>query len=162
MSPALASGFFTTGPPGKPLPITSFTHLAVSHQGSTINPHTEQNTPRTSILGAYFSSPSRGANCQGPKDPACSSVPPVTLAHQKENKSIHCREPARDIPLVTKVMRKEAPHTQTQDRASGVPPDILKHLPPKNQSLPTLLLCALTSDFTGGCPPPPSHSLSKR
>ena len=30
---------------------------------------------------------------------------------------------------------------------------------PQNQSLPTLLLCALTSDFTGGCPPPPSRSL---
>ena len=28
---------------------------------------------------------------------------------------------------------------------------------PQNQSLPTLLFCALTytSDFTGGCPPPP-------
>ena len=63
-----------------------------------------------------------------------------------------CREPARDIPLVTKVMRKEARHTQRRDRASGVPPDILEHLPPKNQSLPTLLPCALTSDFTGGCP----------
>ena len=48
------------------------------------------------------------------------------------------------------------------DRASGVPPDILQHLPPKNQSLPTLLLCALTSDFTGGCPPPPSRSLCQR
>ena len=34
--------------------------------------------------------------------------------------------------------------------------------PQKNQSLPTLLLCALTSDFTGGCPPPPSHSLCQR
>ena len=33
---------------------------------------------------------------------------------------------------------------------------------PKNQSLPTLLLCALTSDFTGGCPPPPSCSLCQR
>ena len=73
-----------------------------------------------------------------------------------------CREPARDIPLVTKVMRKEARHTQRRDRASGVPPDILEHLPPKNQSLPTLLLCALTSDFTGGCPPPSSHSLCQR
>ena len=31
--------------------------------------------------------------------------------------------------------------------------------PQKKQSLPTLLLCALTSDFTGGCPPPPSCSL---
>ena len=39
--------------------------------------------------------------------------------------------------LVTKVMRKEARHTQRRDRASGVSPDILEHLPPKNQSLPT-------------------------
>ena len=63
---------------------------------------------------------------------------------------------------MTKVMRKEARHTQRRDRASGVPPDILEHLPPKNQSLPTLLLCALTSDFTGGCPPPPSRSVCQR
>ena len=75
---------------------------------------------------------------------------------------LFCREPARNIPLVTKVMKKEARHTQRRDRASGVPPDILEHLPPKNQSLPTLLLCALTSDFTGGCPLPPSHSLCQR
>ena len=46
---------------------------------------------------------------------------------------------------------------------SGVHPDILEHLPPhKNRSLPTVLLCALTSDFTGGCPPPPSRSLCQR
>ena len=45
-----------------------------------------------------------------------------------------CREPARDIPLVTKVMRKEARHTQRRDRASGVPPEILEHLPPKPES----------------------------
>ena len=48
---------------------------------------------------------------------------------------------------MTKVMRKEAWHTQRRDRASGVPLDILEHLPPKNQSLPALLLCALTSDL---------------
>ena len=66
------------------------------------------------------------------------------------------------IPLVTKVMRKEARHTQRRDQASGFPPDILEHLPPKSQSLPTLLLCALTSDFTGRCPPPPSRSLCQR
>src|SRR5574337_324627 len=30
------------------------------------------------------------------------------------------------------------------------------------QSLPTVLLCSLTSDFTGGCPPPPSRSLCQR
>ena len=57
---------------------------------------------------------------------------------------------------MAKVMRKEARHTQRRDRASGVPLEILERLP-HNQSLPTLLLCALTytSDFTGGCPPPP-------
>src|SRR5574342_97061 len=50
-----------------------------------------------------------------------------------------------------------------RDRASGVHPDILEHLPPqKNRSLPTVLLCALTCDFTGGCPPPPSRSLCQR
>ena len=32
---------------------------------------------------------------------------------------------------MTKVMRKEAQHTQRQDRASGVPLEILEHLPPK-------------------------------
>ena len=49
-------------------------------------------------------------------------------------------------------MRKEARHMQGRDRASGVPLDILEHLSPQNQSLPTLLLCALTSDFTGAVP----------
>ena len=52
---------------------------------------------------------------------------------------------------MAKVMRKEARHTQRWDRASGVPLDILEHLPP-NQSLPTLLLCALTSDPMGAVP----------
>ena len=37
---------------------------------------------------------------------------------------------------MAKVMRKEARHTQRQDRGSGVPLEILEHLPP-NQSLPT-------------------------
>ena len=90
-------------------------------------------------------------------------IPKYLVFSNKSNAIIViCREPARDIPLVTKVMRKEARHTQRRDQASGVPPDILKHLPPKNQSLPTLLLCALTSDFTGSCPPPPSRSLCQR
>ena len=57
-------------------------------------------------------------------------------------------------PPVAKVMRKEAWHTQRWDRASGVPLEILKHLPPKPESA-YFLLCAFTytSDFTGGCPP---------
>ena len=41
---------------------------------------------------------------------------------------------------------------QRWDRPSRVPPDILEHLPPKNQSVPTLLLCALTSDLLGAVP----------
>ena len=59
-------------------------------------------------------------------------------------------------PPMTKVMRKEARHTQRWDRASEVPLEILKHLPPKPASA-YFLLCALTytSDFTGGCPPLP-------
>ena len=35
---------------------------------------------------------------------------------------------------MTKVMRKEARHTQRRDRASGVPLEILEHLPPKPES----------------------------
>ena len=44
----------------------------------------------------------------------------------------------------------------------GSPPGYSRACTLKNQSLPTLLLCALTSDFTGGCPPPPSRSLCQR
>src|SRR5574341_502472 len=43
------------------------------------------------------------------------------------------------------------------------PPGYSRASPPrKNLSLPTVLLCALTSDITGGCPPPPSRSLCQR
>ena len=57
---------------------------------------------------------------------------------------------------MTKVMRKEARHTQGWDRASGVPLEILEHLPPKPEPA-YFLLCAFTytSNFTGGCPPLP-------
>ena len=54
---------------------------------------------------------------------------------------------------MAKVMRKEAWHTQRRDRASGVPLEILEHLPPKPESA-YFRLCALTytSDFTGAVP----------
>ena len=57
---------------------------------------------------------------------------------------------------MTKAMRKEARHTQRRDGASGVPLEILEHLPPKSESA-YFLLCAFTctSDFMGGCPPLP-------
>ena len=72
------------------------------------------------------------------------------------NTLLSCWEPAWGILPVAKVMRKEAWHTQRRDQASGVPLDILEHLPP-NQSLPTLLQYAFTytSDIMGGYPPPP-------
>ena len=54
---------------------------------------------------------------------------------------------------MAKVMRKEAQHTQRRDRASGVPLEILEHLPPKSESA-YFLLCAFTytSDFMGAVP----------
>ena len=62
--------------------------------------------------------------------------------------------PGAGAPPMTKVMRKEAQHTQRRDRASGVPLEILEHLPPKPESA-YFLLCAVTytSDFTGGLSP---------
>ena len=108
-------------------------------------------------------------NCSTPGLPIHHQLPKFTQTHvHRVSDAIQPSHPLSsagsrwDIPLVTKVMRKEARHTQRRDRASGVPLDILEYLPPKNQSLPTLLLCALTSDFTGGCPPPPSRSLCQR
>ena len=57
-----------------------------------------------------------------------------------------CWELARGTPLMTKVMRKEVRHTQRRDRASGVPLDILEHLPPKNRVC--LLYCFVLSPLT--------------
>ena len=60
---------------------------------------------------------------------------------------------------MAKVMRKEA--RQMQICKGEIEPQEspwkFSSIYPQNQSLPTLLLCALTytSDFTGGCPPPP-------
>ena len=54
-------------------------------------------------------------------------------------------------------MRKEAPHTERRDRASGVPLEILKHLPQKPESA-YFLLCALT--YTSDCMGAVPHYLS--
>ena len=45
---------------------------------------------------------------------------------------------------MTKVMRKEARHTQMRDRASGVHPDVLEHLPTKKTGV-CLLYCFVLS-----------------
>ena len=58
----------------------------------------------------------------------------------KESKM--CREPAWGAPPMAKVMRKEARHTQRWDRASGVPLEILEHLPPKPESAYFTALCS--------------------
>ena len=53
-----------------------------------------------------------------------------------------CREPAWGSLPVAKIMRKEPRHTQRQDRGSGVPLEILEHLPPKPESAYTTALCS--------------------
>ena len=45
-------------------------------------------------------------------------------------------------------MRKEARHTQRRDRASGVRPDILEHLPPQKKTRVCLLYCFVLSPLT--------------
>ena len=53
-----------------------------------------------------------------------------------------CGEPVWGPPPMAKVMRKEPRHTQRQDRASGVPLEILEHLPPKPESAYFTTLCS--------------------
>ena len=57
------------------------------------------------------------------------------------NFKTYCWEPAWGTPPVAKVMR-EARHTQRRDRASGVPLEILEHLPPKPESAYFTALCS--------------------
>ena len=56
-------------------------------------------------------------------------------------------------PPMAKVMRKEARHTQRQDRASEVPLEILEHLPPKPESAYFLLWALIYNFDYGGLPP---------
>ena len=78
--------------------------------------------------------------------PAALDIKIYLFCHVVVQSISHCWEPARNIPLVTKVMRKEARHTQRQDRASGVPLDSHKHLPPKTRVC--LLYCFVLSPLT--------------
>ena len=55
---------------------------------------------------------------------------------------------------MAKVMRKEAQHTQRRDRASGVPLEILEHLPPKPESAYFPTVCShLPLGLYGGLSP---------
>ena len=67
----------------------------------------------------------------------------LLIITKKTLHKVGCQEPARGTPPVAKVMRKEAQHTQRQDRASGVPLDILEHLTPKKpESAYFIALCS--------------------
>src|SRR5574341_2689738 len=73
-----------------------------------------------------------------------------------------CREPGRPATL-DKGHEEGGSAYANAGSSLRSPPGYSRASPPeKNQSLPTLLLCALTSDFTGCCPPAPSHSLCQR
>ena len=67
----------------------------------------------------------------------------ATVNNASVNMGIHCVGSRGGIPLWTKVMRKEAWHTQMRGRASGVHPAILEHLPPrKPESAYCIALCS--------------------
>src|SRR5574340_26620 len=73
-----------------------------------------------------------------------------------------CREPGRHSTLDKGHEEGGSAYANAGSSLSCPPGYFRASPPPKNQSLPTVLLCALTSDFTGGWPPPPSCSLCKR
>ena len=60
----------------------------------------------------------------------------------KDWNGVGCQEPAWGALPMAKVMRTEAQHTQRWDRASGVPLEILEHLPPKPESAYFTDLCS--------------------
>ena len=70
-----------------------------------------------------------------------------------EHALIMCREPGRHSTL-DKGPEEGGSAYANAGSSLRSPPGYSRASPPhKNQSLPTVLLCALTSDFTGGCPP---------
>src|SRR5574340_746432 len=73
-----------------------------------------------------------------------------------------CREPGRPSTLYKGHEEGRSAYANAGSSLSSPPGYSRASSPQNNQSLPTLLLCALTSDFTGGCPPPPSRSLCQR
>ena len=75
-------------------------------------------------------------------------LPILLLLMEKEVKVVNecqihpCQEPVWGTPPMAKVMRKEARHTQRRNQASGVPLEILEHLPPKPESTYFTALCS--------------------
>ena len=54
----------------------------------------------------------------------------------------YCWDPVWGTPPMAKVMRKEARHMQRRDQASGVPLEILEHLPPKPEAAYFTISCS--------------------
>ena len=105
--------------------------------------------------GADFNSPRKQLLQTRDPSPVCSATQGSTfslwlglivnqLPYQPPQKdsNIRCGEPAWGPPPMAKVMRKEARHTQRRDRASGIPLEILEHLPPKPESAYFTTLCS--------------------
>ena len=74
----------------------------------------------------------------------------------------NCREPVRHSTRDKGHEEGRSAYAKAGSSLRSLPGYSRASTPQKNQSLPTLLLCALTSDFTGGCPPPPYRSLCQR
>ena len=85
-------------------------------------------------------------------------LPGVQARFRKGRGTRDCREPVRHSTRDKGHEEGGSAYTKAELSLRS-PPGYSQASTPKNQSLPTLLLCALTSDFTGGCVPPPSHSL---
>ena len=91
------------------------------------------------------------------------------LAYEQCDISKMCDELVSSYDKIdlSRLIKKLFEYTSSNEKKMGSslrsPPGYSRASPPqKNRSLPTVLLCALTSDFTGDCPPPPSHSLCQR
>src|SRR5574340_553217 len=79
-----------------------------------------------------------------------------------EHALIMCREPGRHSTLDKGHEEGGSAYANAGSSLRSPPGYSRASPPPKKRSLHTVLLCALTSDFTGSCPPPPSRSLCQR
>ena len=108
----------------------------ISIRAFSTDPHTEYSTIKIPRLTLEDTCPCINAKI---RQPCCGSH--NYGGQSKLIQILECREPAWGIPPLAKVMRKEAWHTQRRDRASGVPLEILEHLPPKPESAYLTALC---------------------
>ena len=97
----------------------SSVHFSCSVVSDSLRPHGLQHTRLP------YPSPTPGAYSN--------SCPLSQWCHPTISFSVVCGKPAGGPPPLAKVMRKEAQHTQRQDRASGVPPGNSQASTPKTR-----------------------------